>query len=155
MLEVVFTVAIIIALLLFFGIPAETIFIFCTTVILGLIVLAMLLFILFFVITDISLLFRRRVKGRFVRVDDTDRWDHAVYMFENQEYTCLFPAESFGRQRIYHENQMYSLLIPRNPNRHSAYDRHSLFTILIGSVFAVIMACVLIAAAVLLLRGGI
>lgn len=154
MLEIVITVIIIIALLLFFGISPETIFVVFATIILGLVALAMLLFILFFLITDISLLFRRRVKGKFLRVDDTDRWDHAVYEYENQEYTCLFPAESFGRQRIYHENRMYSLLIPRNPKRRSAYDRHSLFTIVIGSFFAVIMAAALIAAAVLL-RGSI
>ena len=146
MLEVVFTVVIIIALLLFFGIAPDTIFVVFATVVLGLVALAALLFVLFFLVTDISLLFRRRVKGQFIRVDDTERFDHAVYRVDNQEYFCLFPAESFGRQRIYHENQSYSLLISRNPKRRSAYDRHSLITIAIGTVFSVIFVVLLIGA---------
>lgn len=146
MLEVVFTIVIIIALLLFFGIAPETIFVVFATVVLGLVAVAMLLFILFFVITDIALLFRRRVKGEFLRVDDTERFDHAVYKVDNQEYYCLFPAESFGRQRIYHEKQSYFLLIPRNPNRRSAYDRHSLITIAVGSVFSLIFVGLLVGA---------
>ena len=146
MLEIVFTVVIIIALLLFFGIAPETIFVVFATVVLGLVALAMLLFVLFFVITDISLLFRRRVKGQFLRVDETERFDHAVYKVDNQEYFCLFPAESFGRQRIYHENQMYALLISRSPKRRSAYDKHSLITIAVGSVFSVVFVGLLIGA---------
>lgn len=153
MLEIVFTIAIIIALLLFFGIPLETIFVIFASVILGLIAIALLLFILFFVITDISLLFRRRVKGVFLRIDDTDRWDHAVYSYEGQEYNCLFPAESFGRKRIYHEKQAYSLLISRNPKKHTAYDRHSLFIIAVGSAVSVIAAFALITAAIFIRNG--
>lgn len=153
MLEVVFMVIVIIALLLFFGIAPETIFLIFATVILGLVAIAMLLFALFFLVTDISLLFCKKVKGKFVRVDDTDRFDHAVYNVDNQEYSCLFPAESFGRQRIYHENQQYSLLIPRNPAHRSAYDKHSLFTIAIGSVFSVIFIGMLIGAAIFLRTG--
>ncbi len=146
MLEVVFTIVIIIALLLFFGIAPETIFVVFATIVLGLVAIAMLLFILFFVITDVALLFRRRVKGEFLRVDDTERFDHAVYRVDNQEYYCLFPAESFGRQHIYHEKQSYFLLIPRNPKRRSAYDRHSLITIAVGTAFSLIFVGLLIGA---------
>lgn len=146
MLEAVITLVIIIALLLFFGVAPETIFVICAAVILGLVALAMLLFILFFLITDISLLFRKCVKGKFLRVDETDRFDHAVYSVDSQEYTCLFPAESFGRKKIYHENMSYLLLISRNPARRSAYDKHSLVTIAVGSVFALIFAGLLTAA---------
>ena len=144
MLEVVFTLVIVIALLLFIGVSPETIFVIFAVVILGLVALAMLLFVLFFLITDISLLFRKRVKGKFVRVDDTERFDHAVYNVDNQEYSCLFPAESFGRKRIYHENQLYLLLIPRNPARRSAYDKHSLITIAVGTMFSLIFVGLLI-----------
>ena len=153
MLEVVFTVAIIIALLLFFGMSLETIFVFFATIVLGLIAIAMMLFVLFFVITDISLLFRRRVKGVFLRVDDSDRFDHAVYAYEDQEYSCVFPAESFGRKHIYHEKQAYSLLISRNPKKHTAYDRHSLIIIAIGTVVSAVMVPLLIAAAFFIRTG--
>lgn len=153
MLEVVFTLAIIIALLLFFGIPAETIFVIFATAILGLMALAMLLFVLFFMVTDISLLFRKRVKGQFLRVDDTDRFDHAVYLYDGQEYSCLFPAESFGRKRIYHEKQTYSLLISRNPKKRNAYDRHSMFIIAVGSAVSVVTVVLLVSAAVFIRNG--
>ena len=146
MLEIVFTILIIIALLLFLGISPETIFLLLASIILGLVAIAMLLFALFFLITDISLLFYKKVKGEFLRVDDSERFDHAVYRVDNIDYSCLFPAESFGRQRIYHEKQMYFLLVPRNPAHRSAYDKHSLFTIAIGSVFSVLFIGILIAA---------
>ena len=145
-LEIVFTLVIIIALLLFFGISPEAIFVILATVILGLIAVAMVLVALFFFLTDISLLFRRRVDGEFLHVDDSGRFDHAVYRAEGKEYSCLFPAESFGRARIYHKGERYFLLIPRDPKRRNAYDRHSLFTIAIGTFFSVIFVVMLVLA---------
>ena len=150
-LEVVFVVIIIIVLLILFGIPPATILTVASAVLLGLVALAMVLFVLFFIITDIALLFRRRVTGTFLRIDDTNRFDHAVYQVGDAEYDCIFPAESFGRRRIYHEGEACTLLISRNPKRRSAYDRHSLITILIGTVSSVVFTVLLRAAALFLL----
>lgn len=137
-LEVVFTAAIVIALLLFFGVPLESLITIIAAVLFGLVVLTMVLFAAFFFATDIALLFKKRVRGRLLRVDDTGRYDHAVYQVGEVEYSCLFPAESFGRKRIYHEGQEYDLLVPRNPKRHFAYDRHSIVIIVLGTFFSVI-----------------
>ena len=147
LLEAVFTIVVIVALLLLFGVPPETVLSWSATILMGLVLLTMLLFTLFFVITDISLLFRRRVKGKFLRVDDSGRFDNAIYEAEGAEYRCLFPAESFGRKRIYREGEEYMLLIPRNKNRHSAYDRHSLITIVIGTVCSGVFLYLLLIAA--------
>lgn len=137
LLEIVVTVVIIAALLLFVGVPLESILTLLAVIMLGLVSLSMALFTLFFVITDISLLFRRCVKGKFLHVDDTGRFDHAVYQAEGEEYSCLFPAESFGRSRIYRPDQEYLLLISRSGKNRTAYDRHSLMIIVVGTLFSV------------------
>lgn len=150
-LEVVFAGIIIIVLLILFGVPLASIITVTAAILLGIVALAMVLFVLFFIITDITLLFRRRVTGIFLRIEDTERFDHAVYQVGDAEYSCIFPAESFGRRRIYHEGESCTLLIPRNSKRRSAYDRHSLFTILIGTISAVVFIILLRAAVLFLL----
>lgn len=143
-LEIILTVAVIIGIMLLVGVPVETIFALLAVVLLGLIVLTMGLFSLFFVITDISLLFRKYVRGIFLRIDDSGRYDKAVYRVGDREYTCTFPAETVGRKKIYRKDNEYSLLIPRSEKRHYAYDRHSLMIIGIGTVFSVIFILVLV-----------
>ena len=142
-LEIIVTIVIIIALLLFIGVSVQTILLTLAIILLALVALSMLLIILFFVLTDLFLPFRKPVKGKFLRVDDTERFDHAVYQVGDQEYTCMFPAESFGRKRIYQENKEYLLLIPRSGKRKNAYDRHSLFIIAVGTVISVVFAFLL------------
>ena len=150
-LEVIFAAVIIIVLLILFGVPPASIITVTAAILLGLVALAMVLFVLFFIITDITLLFRRCVTGTFLRIEDTDRFDHAVYQVGDAEYSCIFPAESFGRRRIYHEGDSCTLLIYRNPKRRSAYDRHSLITIMIGTMSSVVFIVLLRAAALFLL----
>lgn len=142
-LEIIFTAAIVIALLLFFGVPLASLITILAAVLLGLTGLTMVLMTVFFFATDIALLFKKRVRGRLLRVDDSGRYDHAVYQVGDVEYSCLFPAESFGRKRIYHVGEEYGLLISRNPERHMAYDRHSLFIIALGTVISVVFLGVL------------
>lgn len=146
-LEVIFTAAIVVFLLLFFGVPLESIITIAAAVMLGLVSLAMLLFAVFFIATDISFLFKKRTKGVFLRVDDSGRFDHAVYRVDEREYACSFPAESFGRKRIYQEDHAYFLMIPRNPNRHNALDRHSMVVIVIGNLFSAVFLALLVTAA--------
>ncbi len=143
-LEVIFSAAIIIVLLLFFGVPPATIVTILAAVMLGLICLAMLLFSLFFLITDCTLCFRKRTRGVFLRIDDADRFDHAVYLVDGEEYRCIFPAESFGRKRLYHEQKSYYLLISSNPKRRTALDSHSMITIALGTVFSAVFIGLLI-----------
>ena len=145
--EIVLSVVIIIALLLFFGVSVQTILTGAVLILISLVVLAILLIAVFFFATDISLLFRKRVKGKFLRIDDTTRFDHAVYDVNGTEYHCVFPAESYGRKRIYHTDKEYMLLISRSEKRNSAYDRHSLITIVFGTVFSALLVSFLVFAA--------
>ncbi|MBP0971106.1 MAG: hypothetical protein J5753_03605 [Oscillospiraceae bacterium] len=142
-IEIILTVVIVIAVLLLIGVSVQTIISSAVMILLGLVALAMLSIILFFFLTDLFLPFRKAVKGRFLRVDEEGRMDHAVYQVGEQEYTCSFPAESFGRKRIYQTEKDYLLLIPRSGKRKTAYDRHSLVTIAIGTIISVVLVFVL------------
>ena len=154
MLEVIVSVVVIAAIMVFVGVPLETVLALLAMLLLGALVLSMLLFVLFFYITDIMLLFRRRVKGKFLRVDDSGRFDHAVYLAEGEEYACVFPAESVGRRMLYKEEQEYSLLISRNPKRRTAFDRHSLFIIAVGTAVSLIFTAALVFAVYVMIQMG-
>lgn len=142
-LEILLTIVIIVALLLLVGVPLESIIMLTVMILLGLVALSVIVFIVFFVFTDVSLLFRKKVKGKFLFVNEEGRYDRAVYDVNGQKYTCLFPAETFGRERIYKKDAEYTLLIPRTEKKLSAYDRHSLFIIVIGSLFSLLFIFVL------------
>ncbi|MBR3446212.1 MAG: hypothetical protein IKH27_00165 [Oscillospiraceae bacterium] len=143
LLEIIIAAVIIVALLLLIGVKLQTILVVLGMIVLGLIVLAILSIILFFFLTDLFLLFRKPVKGKFLRVDDSGRMDHAIYQVGDAEYSCSFPAESFGRKRIYQTDQEYLLLIPRSGSRKTALDRHSLFILGVGTVISVFLTVLL------------
>lgn len=138
-LEIIVTIAVVIGILVFVGVPIVSILTLLVLVLSGLLLLAVAFFVLFFLITDIILLRYRRGKGKFSRFDDTQRWERAVYAVEGKEYTCVFPAESFARRSIY-EKPEATVLIPRSGRRTTAYDRHSLFIIAVGNIFSVLLA---------------
>lgn len=142
-LEIIIAAVIIVALLLLIGVKLQTILVVLGMIVLGLIVLAILSIILFFFLTDLFLLFRKPVKGKFLRVDDSGRMDHAIYQVGDAEYSCSFPAESFGRKRIYQTDQEYLLLVPRSGSRKTALDRHSLFILGVGTVISVFLTVLL------------
>ena len=149
LIEAVLTAVIVLLMMIFVGIPVYTIIEWVLMILCGLLFLTVLFFVLFFLITSVSLLFYRRVKGVFLRFDDSARWERAVYLVEGKEYICRFPAESVLRRSIYKENETVSsctLLISRS-GKNKAYDRHSLIIITIGTVVSVL----LIAAASVLL----
>lgn len=146
-LEVFFTLIIVVLLLLFFGVPLNSILLVGAAILLGLVLLSMLLFSLFFIVTDVSLLRKKPAKGKFVRIDDSGRFDFAVYLVDGVEYSCTFPAESFGRKRIYKSDHNYFLLIPRHPERRTALDRHSLITVFLGTLFSAFFVFLLLLSA--------
>ena len=134
-LEAVITVAVILLMLLFVGVPLESILNLLFIILMGVLGLSVLFVVLFFASVDISLLFFRQAEAKFLRIEDKDRFEHAVYLVGKDEYSCLFPAESVRREKIY-QKDFHTLLIPRNPKRKIAYDRHSLMIILVGSLFS-------------------
>ena len=138
-LEIIVAVVLIIAILLFVGMPVASILNLLVMLLCGVLLLMVAFVVLFFLLTDLSLLFYRRVEGQFLRFDDSSRFDRAVYAVGDKEYTCVFPAESVARRQIYKEAHC-TLLIPRSGRQNRAYDRHSLLIITLGSIFAAVLA---------------
>lgn len=135
-LEGILTAVVLLLVLLFLGVPLATIITWALIALLVILALMIVVYVLFFFATGISLLFFRRVRGQFIRFDDTNRYERAVYLAEDTEYVCLFPAENVARRRIYQTEhpQGYTLLIPRSRKHQIAYDRHSLTIIAIGLI---------------------
>ena len=149
MLEAILTAVIVLLILILTGIPVQAIIIWAVLILCGILLLTVALFVLFFLVTDVSLLFYKRVEARFLRFDDSGRWERAVYLAEGKEYICRFPAETVARRRIYKEGDADGtcfILVSGTESR-KAYDRHSLVIIAMGTVFSVL----LIAAAAILL----
>lgn len=138
LLEIIVTIVVVIGILVFVGVPIVSILTLLVLILSGLLLLAVAFFVLFFLITDMILLRYRRAKGKFSRFDDSQRWERAVYAVDGEDFTCVFPAESFARRRIYDKPEAM-VLIPRSGKRKSAYDRHSLFIIAVGNVFSALL----------------
>lgn len=139
LLEIVVTVLVIVGILLFVGVPLTSVLSILILVLCGLLLLSVVLFVMFFMITDVSLLFFRRAEAEFLHIDESSRFERAVYRADGAEYICSFPAESIARRRIY-EKPRHVILIPRKGKRRSAFDSHSLFIIAVGNVFSVLLA---------------
>lgn len=144
LLEIILSIVLVLGVLLFIGVPFSAILSWLLIGLSGLLVLAIALIALFFLIADISLLFCRRVSGEFVRFEDHEKFERAVYRVGDTEYICKFPAESVARRQIYGRTQTHSLLIPRAEKRKTAYDRHSLMIIAVGSVCSVTLVALTI-----------
>ncbi len=143
LLEILITVIVIAAMLLFIGIPFEGIMNLLLLAVLAGFALTTGFVILFFFGTDIFLLFFRKARGSFDRIDDSGRFDHAVYTIDGEEYRCVFPAETSWQNKIYRKGNHF-LLIPKIKKWNIAYDRHSLMIILIGNLFSVILVVLLL-----------
>lgn len=145
LIEAILTAVIVLLVLVMIGVPVQVIIGGALILLSGILLLTVVLFVLFFVITGVSLLFYRRASGVLVRFDDSKKWDRAVYLAEGEEYTCLFPAETVFRKRIYREQETTAktfLLISGSGKRKTAYDRHSLFIIAIGLCFSLLLVIV-------------
>ncbi len=104
---------------------------------LGLLGLALAGMTVFFLWCWISLLGFRKADGEFVRFEHAPRFDYAVYLVDGKEYICWFPAETYGRARIYRTNVTQALRIRDGKSQGHVYDRHSLLIMTVGIVFCI------------------
>lgn len=141
LIEAILTGVIILLMLIFVGVPIVSIIEWTLIILSGLMALTILFFILFFLITAISLPFYRRVQGQFSHFDDSAKWERAVYLAEGKEYICRFPAESVFRRKIYKEadSERSCLLLIARGGKNKAYDRHSLMIIAVGTSVSIIL----------------
>ena len=145
LIEGILTLVIVVLVLIMIGVPLNTIIgIAVMIVIPGILALMIAFFVLFFTFTGISLLFFRRERGTFLRIDENGHFERAVYSVNGTEYICIFPAESVARRAIYQSRPDHFLLVSRSQKRRRAYDRHSLFIIGIGVAVSLILTAVIL-----------
>lgn len=135
MLGVILAVIILFLLLLLIGIPLATIFSYAVLILCILVGLTLLLIFLFFFGTILSMPRFHRKNGKFIRFSHAQHFDRAVYEADGEEYTCLFPAENVARSQIYTDKPRY-ILVHSGKKHKTAYDRHSLLIITIGTLFS-------------------
>lgn len=137
MLGVLLAMLILIALLWLLGVPLATMAVWGMLLLIGLIGLGLLGIIMFFLCCLCALPHYHRAQGKFVRFEHFRQFDRAVYSVEEKEYTCIFPAENIGREKIYHSVPKF-LLVRAGKRRATAYDLHSLLIVGIGSGFSLL-----------------
>lgn len=145
-MELLIVLLILAVMLLIFGVPLQVILIGVA----ALIALLLAAMTLFFVVTAISLLFFRRRRGHFLRFEQHQRFDQAVYLVDGEEYKNLFPAETVLRQQIYSERER-TVLVHRGRRQLSAFDMHSVLILVLGIAGSAV-ALFLFAAVLLLFR---
>lgn len=137
MFGIVLSVIIVVLLLILLGFSFPTIYTYAIWGLCILLVLTLIAIVLFFLGTACSLLGYQRKKGHFLRFAHSEHFDRAVYEADGKEYTCLFPAENYARNRIYQAGE--TTLLIRDGKKHAiAYDRHSLLIVAVGTVFSLL-----------------
>lgn len=92
---------------------------------------------LFFVCSNIGLLFAKRKEARFIRFEEIgkSKFKAACYLVEGEEYSCIFPEEGFLEDKLYREDKTYHVML--NKKMRKVYDRFAVTTCLLGLVFSV------------------
>lgn len=102
----------------------------------GLIELAIVTMMLFFVYFNIHLLFSRTKKAAFTRIDvpKNGRFKSAFYMIDDTEYPCIFPKESAFNSQLYKDDRLYTVRFSRHLKR--VYDKWAITTCIVGLIFS-------------------
>lgn len=93
--------------------------------------IALALMTVFFTVSAALLLFSRRCKGEFVRIEKSKRYETAVYRIDGEELSCFFPAEPIMRGIIYRPGER-TLFLCRRSKRDFVFDMHSALIIALG-----------------------
>ncbi len=137
MLGIVLALVIVLILLLLIGFSWSAILTYTGIAAAALLGLALIVIAVFFIGVICSLFGFRKEIGSFLRFEHSEHFDRAVYQCKGKEYTCLFPAENYGREKIYTSGEK-KILIRDGKKRNVAYDRHSLLIIAVGGGFSIL-----------------
>ncbi len=92
----------------------------------------------------IGLLFSKKKKAEFVRLEQSGRkYKSACYLVEGREYRCLFPCEGIMQDKLYVQGREYSVMFNRRMGM--VYDRFAVATCVLGLV-AGVSICLIIGA---------
>lgn len=127
-MEFILVIAVIAVLCVIFQVSTDII-IMCIAILTGFVIAVMtLLFIYFFA----RLLFSKKVKADFSRIDKTEKtkFRTAYYIIDGVEYPCVFPAESIMTNTLYKKDKKYNVWINRRMK--CVYDRFAFTTCIMG-----------------------
>ena len=99
---------------------------------------------LFFIFYLLKLLFSKKKKGSFLRIERNGifRWRSAIYLVDGEEIPCIFPDDGVMDDKIYKTDKAYTLFY----NKHSGkvFDRVSITTCVIGIIFTLAIDAALV-----------
>lgn len=127
-MEFILIIAVIAVLCVIFQVSIDII-IMGVAILTGVVILSMtLLFVYFF----IRLLFSRKVRADFSRIDKPEKtkFRTAYYIIDDVEYPCVFPAESIMTNTLYKKDKKYNVWINRRMK--CVYDRFAFTTCVTG-----------------------
>lgn len=134
-MEFILVIAVIAVLCVIFQINTDII-IMCIAILTGLVITAMTIsFIYFF----IRLLFSKKVKADFSRIDKTEKtkFRKAFYMVDGTEYPCVFPAESIFTNILYKKDKKYNVWLDNRMKY--VYDRFAFTTCITGFLICIVI----------------
>ena len=104
--------------------------------------------VIIFTIALVLLIFSKRKKARFVRIDlpyRSDRYKCAYYRIcgDDEEYPCIFPEEGVFRKKLYNPEKECTVFLVKRFRR--VFDRYAVITTIIGLVFGLGMGGLLLA----------
>ena len=90
---------------------------------------------LFFIFFVIRLLFSKKRKAKFLRIERNTifKWRAAFYEIGGEEYPCVFPDDGIMDDKIYKTDKEYTVFLNRRMGK--VYDRIAVTTCVIGLVF--------------------
>lgn len=108
--------------------------------ILGLIGLALVLMLIFFIVCGIILLSTKKHRAVFSRIgrDKHDVFDRAYYTIDGEEYPNAFPCEVAFRESIYRDDREVNVRL--TAGKKYVFDQNAYLTCIVG-LFACIVIC--------------
>ena len=99
---------------------------------------------LFFILYILKLLFSKRKKGTFLRIERNGvfKWHAAIYLVDGEEVPCIFPDDGVMDDKIYKADKTYTLFYNKRSGK--VFDRISITTCIIGIIFTLAIDAALI-----------
>ena len=99
---------------------------------------------LFFILYLLKLLFSKKKKGTFLRIERNGifRWRSAIYLVDGEEIPCIFPDDGVMDDKIYKTDKTYTLFYNKLSGK--VFDRVSITTCVIGIIFTLAIDAALV-----------
>lgn len=91
---------------------------------------------LMFAVCLIRLVFMKKYEADFLRVDKSPKGKMKVayYKYEDKEYSCLFPAEPFFKDKFYPVTRKHRIWLGKRGK--TVFDSYAVVTCVVGFVFS-------------------